>query len=522
MQGTLAALRGRKRGFTLVELLVVIAVIVILVALLLPAIGMARGNARQKNCASNQVQLYHSWTRANSRDARQPVRGDQWMTRLRAYFEGGEGILYCPDDTERTQASSYAFNSHAWRLGGQDDGKIVLLDYKQTEIKVVGQTLAQLDAAWPAQQAPRHFQQENVTFFDGHGMAYEPRKIDPRFCDYYTRYWRPLADSNVNLLGCANSGDPPPTLTVPPSTTTTGGTSGSSTTTGGSTTTASTTSGTTTGTTTTTTGGTTTGGTTTGTTTGSPLPPGCTRSPGVPDIGVTPIRQFLFDTPDPGLSEVGVQDTIAGAYVTIEPNDPDRCSVGYFQCTGGSKNSSPFKLNTSIIPSTYTCTYWWKTDNTCGNTLILAGYGGCTGWGAVYHGLYPGAVPSNPPVSPNDPYCFRRGNCVNSCGAPGGDYWPKDPVTGNWLPPVSNQWNHYAVAINRSAGTGRAWLNGKPAEFKDNSCPGGGNLGNLAIGSYYFPDGYFYLGLMGHFDDFRIYNVILNDSQILQLYDGSK
>ena len=72
----------RRSGFSLVELLVVIAVIVILMALLIPAIGMARAHARSKQCASNQVQIFHAWTRANSRDSRQPVRGPQWTTRL--------------------------------------------------------------------------------------------------------------------------------------------------------------------------------------------------------------------------------------------------------------------------------------------------------------------------------------------------------------------------------------------------------------------------------------------------------
>jgi hypothetical protein len=243
----------------------------------------------------------------------------------------------------------------------------------------------------------------------------------------------------------------------------------------------------------------------------------------VPNIGVTPVRQFLFDTADPALSEVGVQDTNKGNDVTtVIDTEPDptknRCSVGYFQCAGVNPHSTAFQLNSSIIPSRYTLTYWWKTDP-CGNTLVFSGYGGCAGWGNVYHGLYPSAVPSNPPVSPTDAYCFRRGNCGSN--PPGGDYWPKD-VLGNWITPVANQWNHYAVAVDRTTGAGMAWLNGKRAMFKDNSAAGGGNVGNLAIASYYFVDGNYYYGLSGHYDDFRIYDVLLNDSQIQQLYDGSK
>ena len=51
------AARRKTQGFTLIELLVVIAIIALLAAILFPAFGRARENARRSTCQSNLKQI---------------------------------------------------------------------------------------------------------------------------------------------------------------------------------------------------------------------------------------------------------------------------------------------------------------------------------------------------------------------------------------------------------------------------------------------------------------------------------
>lgn len=262
-----------QSGFSLVELLVVIAVIIILIALLLPAVGAARAKARQSQCRSNLSQTFKAWTIANAK-LPQPVQAAQWPQKLPPYLEQETKVFSCPDNVATTD-SSYAMNNRAFRMGDKDNGRIVLLDFKTTEIKVVGRTIAQLDVDWPSGIAARHFQQQNMVLGDGRVESKSPPAVDPRYCPNYLNLWRPALDGKIDLLGCLSPGQTPATSSY--GTTTSGGTSGTG---GGTTAGGATTGGTTTG-------GTTAGGATTGTTTGGTTTGGSTTSGGTTTGGTT-------------------------------------------------------------------------------------------------------------------------------------------------------------------------------------------------------------------------------------------
>jgi prepilin-type N-terminal cleavage/methylation domain-containing protein len=109
-----------RKGFTLIELLVVVAIIAILASLLLPALSLAKANAKDTQCLSNlkQLAVAHTMYLGDFNNSFEYTYDENlWMDTLQSYYSKVNLARVCPTASVETTRNVF---SAQYSLGAAD------------------------------------------------------------------------------------------------------------------------------------------------------------------------------------------------------------------------------------------------------------------------------------------------------------------------------------------------------------------------------------------------------------------
>ncbi len=210
-------LRPMTGGFTLVELLLVIAAVTILISLLLPAVSSVRERARSTQCKNNLKELGVAIQLAQE-NSKAPVQAyDQaknkyWTEAIRPFIEtSSNDVYFCPsaannpenpdslDLDQVTMLASYGANNSMHQMQGSDSRKIVLMEWNDRVIAANPSNSNETNwtnhqANWndAVDQSMRHGSELNALYHDGTISAVIPEEATPCAADI----WSPWRDTN--------------------------------------------------------------------------------------------------------------------------------------------------------------------------------------------------------------------------------------------------------------------------------------------------------------------------------------
>jgi prepilin-type N-terminal cleavage/methylation domain-containing protein len=194
-----------RGGFTLVELLTVIAILALLILLLMPAVQSFRASARTVHCANNLHQLGRALQHFVSKNGRSPS-SIEMLDQMGSLIDGQTATYVCPD-VEGAGLQSYGVNACLHRvmteaqLIAMTDSKAKILRYKGAN-----------QDAWDAIIAPRHAGLVNTLSCDGSVAPRSPSDINPYDASEGARIsktlWEPRLPCQVlgSTCGCFTRG----------------------------------------------------------------------------------------------------------------------------------------------------------------------------------------------------------------------------------------------------------------------------------------------------------------------------